>query len=49
MIKDTNMQRSIVLPKEINEKINDLAKENYTTFNAIVKQILVEYFKNNEK
>lgn len=46
MIKETNIQRSVVLPKEIYEKINALAKENYTTFNAIVKQILIEYFKN---
>ena len=46
MIKETNIQRSIVLPKEIALKIENMAKENYSTFNAIVKQILVEYFKN---
>lgn len=46
MIKETNIQRSIVLPKQIADKINNMAKENYTTFNAIVKQILIEYFKN---
>lgn len=46
MIKNTNVQRSIVLPKDIAEKINELAKTNYTTFNQIVKQILIEYFKN---
>lgn len=46
MIKDTNIQRSIVLPKELANKINAMAKENYTTFNAVVKQILIEYFKN---
>jgi hypothetical protein len=46
MIKDTNIQRSIVLPKELANKITAMAKENYTTFNAVVKQILIEYFKN---
>lgn len=46
MIKKTNVQRSIVLPQEIAKKITDLAKSNYTTFNQIVKQILIEYFKN---
>jgi len=46
MIKNTNIQRSVVLPKEICDKINAMAKENYTTFNAVVKQILIEYFKN---
>lgn len=46
MIKETNIQRSVVLPKDISDKINALAKENYTTFNAVVKQILIEYFKN---
>ena len=45
MIKESNIQRSIVLPKEISDKINALAKENYTTFNAIVKKVLIEYFK----
>ena len=29
MIKDTNVQRSIVLPKEINEKIKDLDADYY--------------------
>lgn len=45
MIKDSNVQRSIVLPKELNDKINAIAKENYTTFNAIVKAIILGYFK----
>lgn len=46
MIKKTNIQRSILLPKDIAIKIEKEAEENYTTFNAIVKKIIIEYYKN---
>lgn len=45
MIKDDKIQRSIVLPKALAEKVNLFAKENYTTFNSAIRQILIEYFK----
>lgn len=45
MIKNSNIQRSIVLPKEIANKINEIAAQNFTTFNAIVKQILIDFLK----
>lgn len=49
MVKDTNIQRSIVLPKEIADKINELAKNDYLTFNGLVRKILVEYVREQEK
>lgn len=46
MIKETNVQKCVVLPKEIVEKIEKEAKENYCSFSTRVKQILIEYYKN---
>lgn len=43
--KNKNIQRSIVLPNELNDKINAIAKENYTSFNSVVKKILSDYVK----
>lgn len=47
MLKNTNVQRSIVLPKDMANKIQKIADENFVSFNSIVKMILVEYFKKN--
>ena len=46
MVKSTNIQRSVIIPKEIAEKIKKEAEENYTTFNNVVKKILIDYYKN---
>lgn len=46
MIKESNVQRSIVLPKAIADKIQKEADDNYISFNAIVKKIIIEYYKN---
>ena len=46
MIKNSNIQRSVVMPKDIYEKLNQMAEENYTTVSNVIKQILIEYFKN---
>ena len=46
MIKDTNVQKAVILPKEIAEKIEIEARENYCSFSTRVKQILIEYYKN---
>ena len=46
MVKSTNIQRSVIIPKEIAEKIKQEAEENYTTFNNVVKKILIDYYKN---
>lgn len=46
MIKDTNIQRSIILPKDIVAKVQEIADADYISFNAVVKKILIEYFKN---
>lgn len=48
MIKETNIQKSVVMPKELANKIAKEAEENFTTFNQIIKKILIEYFKNKE-
>lgn len=45
MIKESNVQRTVVLPKEIEKKIEEMAKENFCSFSATVKAILAEYFK----
>lgn len=46
MIKDSNVQKTIVIPKEIAEKIKQEAENNYCSESAMVKLILIEYFKN---
>lgn len=46
MIKDSNVLRSVLLPKELADKIQADADSNYTSFNAIVRRILIEYYKN---
>ena len=45
MIKDTNVQKAVILPKEIAEKIEHEAKLNYCSFSTMVKQILIEHCK----
>lgn len=45
MIKDTNIQRSIVLPKAVVEQIQQVADDNYISFNAAVRKIIIDYFK----
>ena len=46
MIKDSNVQKTIVIPKEISEKVKQEAEKNYCSESAMVKLILIEYFKN---
>lgn len=46
MIKESNVLRSVMLPKELVDKIQQDADSNYTSFNAVVRKILVEYYKN---
>lgn len=42
------IQRSIVIPKEIEEKINKEAEENFASANFVVRKILTNYYKNKE-
>lgn len=49
MIKDTNIQKSIVIPKELEEKIVKEAKENYGSFNWVIRKVLTDYFRDKEK
>ena len=46
MIKSTNVQKTIVIPKDIFAKIENEAKGNYCSFSTMVKNILIEYYKN---
>ena len=46
MIKDSNVQKSIVIPKDIADKIKQEAEKNYCSESTMVKIILIEYFKN---
>lgn len=46
MIKKTNVQKVIIIPQEIVSKIEEDARENYCSFSNMVKQILIEYYKN---
>lgn len=44
-IKESNKQVSIVLPKEIIEKIDKLADDNYLTRSQQCARIIIEYIK----
>lgn len=46
MIKKTNVQKSIIIPKEIESKIKELAQKNYCSISTMIKNILIEYLKN---
>lgn len=46
MIKETNVQKTIVIPKEIAKKIKQEANENFCSESTMVKKILIEYYKN---
>lgn len=45
MVKDTNKQRSIVLPKEIDNLVKKDAQENFCSVSAIIKKIIIEHYK----
>lgn len=50
MIKDTNKQISIVIPKSINEKLKiDAKNHDNASRNWMARKILVEYYRNKEK
>lgn len=42
---DTNIQRSIVIPKELNEKVKREAEELCTSTNCVIRKILTDYYK----
>jgi hypothetical protein len=46
MIKDTNVQKTIVIPKVIVDKIKQEAKENFCSESTMIKNILINYYKN---
>lgn len=48
MIGKNYVQKSIVITKEICEKVDKEAKENYTSFNWVIRKALMEYFRNKD-
>ncbi|MCM1437809.1 MAG: hypothetical protein NC131_01165 [Roseburia sp.] len=44
-IKETNMQRSIVIPKELNEMIIQEAEIRGVSTNCVIRKILTDYYK----
>lgn len=46
MVKKENTQRSIVISKELSDKIKIEVEKDCSSFSAVVKKILTEYFKN---
>lgn len=48
MIKKTNVQRCIVISKELCDKIKKEAEENCASFNWVVKRVMTDYFRNKE-
>lgn len=50
MIKDCNIQKSIVISRELNEKLVAEAKRQYFgTTSQLIRKILADYFRNKEK
>lgn len=45
MIKETNVQKTVVLPKAIAEQLEKEAELNFCSFSTMVKQILIEHCK----
>lgn len=45
MIKETNVIKSVVLPKDIVEKIKEESKKLYCSQCELIRRILIEYFK----
>lgn len=46
MIKDSNVQKTVIIPREIAGKIKKEAQLNYCSESAMIKFILIEHFKN---
>ena len=46
MIKDSNVQKTAVIPKEIAKKIKQEAIKNYCSESTMIKIILIKYFEN---
>lgn len=49
MIKESNIQISAVIPKEIDEKLKRDAKKAFGSKNWMVRKILTDYYRNKEK
>lgn len=50
MIKDTNIQICIVIPKELNAKLKQEAKKQYYgTTSQLIRKVLADYIKDKEK
>lgn len=45
MIGKSYVQKSIVITKDLCEKVNKEAEDNYTSFNWVIRKVLTEYFR----
>lgn len=48
MVKDSNMQKTIVISKELNEKIKEEAREKEVSTNWVIRKILTDYYREKE-
>lgn len=49
MIKDSNIQISLVIPKELNEKLKiEANKQYYGTTSQLIRKVLADYIKDRE-
>lgn len=49
MIKDSNIQISVVVPKEIDDKLKQDATKALSSKNWVVRKIILDYYKNKDK
>lgn len=49
MIKSSNIQKTVIIPKAIAELIKKEAKENFCSESTMIKTILINYYKCKEK
>ena len=49
MIKSTNVQKTVIMPKVVAEMLKKEAKENFCSESTMIKNILISYYKNKEK
>lgn len=48
MISETNMQRTIVLSKELDTKLKADADKNFSSVACVIRKILTEYYREKE-
>lgn len=49
MVKDENTRATVIMSKELKERLNELAKKDMRTFSSLVNKVLQDYADNNPK